>query len=124
MKGWLPRDEELSDFWHTALTFAVVAFFAANFIYLGCVGLLTRTFDPRDFWYGSFHYRPRQAVILHGAKAIFAGLAEFVGASVFVFLGVSNLRFITRKNLVFGLAIGLVFVYHIATEALTTTLPP
>jgi hypothetical protein len=117
MKSWLPRDEELSDGWHTALTFLLVGFFAVPFLYSGAEAIITRSFDPEDFWFGA-GYKPPHMEMMHGFRAFLAGLAQFDAAAIFLLIGFSTSRHVRRTNLVFGLAVAAAMIYVIATSEL------
>lgn len=113
MKGWLPRDEELSDFWHTALTLSFVGFFAIVPLYSGLKAIITRTFDPTDFFFPPGQ-TPTHMQMMHGARAVFAGLFQLDLAACFFLVGASTLRGVRRKSLAWVSAIVLAVIYGTA----------
>lgn len=117
MKGWLPRDEELSDKWHTTLTLLFVGFFAISPLYYGAKALLTRTFDPNDFCFPPGQ-TPTHMELMHGSRAVLAGLAQLDLAAALFLTGASTLRGVQHKNMAWVAATILAAIYGIAIDVL------
>jgi hypothetical protein len=96
MKNWLPRDEELSDAWHTLLTLALYSIIALPLGFVGFRAILTLTMEP--FWTDLQGYGLFGRQTLHGARAFFAGLSVLHLSGVFVMFAISDLRHVSDKS--------------------------